>query len=133
MLHGLRAAEHVGHGQVDDMEATAEEGDVGGGLVAEELSMPDPRAARGWLAWHDDGGLVTIDLELVSGEAGPVGGCAGPGLGGPGSDAGAREQREEGEDERERPERAHGREVLPRGVWSQRKSRNGGLVQPDGL
>jgi hypothetical protein len=56
------------------MESTTEEGDVGGGFVAEELTMPDPRATGGRFAWNDDAGLVTVDVELMAGEAEPVGG-----------------------------------------------------------
>ena len=41
-----RAAQQVGHLQIDNMEAPAQQGDIRVGFVAEELAMPDPGPAR---------------------------------------------------------------------------------------
>ncbi len=82
VFHGEGAAEHVRDFEVDDVVAFAEEGDVGGGFVAEEFAVPDPGISRGGLFGDDDRGEFGVDFEFVFGEAVPVAGFAGEGGGG---------------------------------------------------
>ena len=80
--HGQGAAEHVRDFEVDDVVAFAEEGDVGGGFMTEELAVPDPGGAGSGLLGGDDRGEFGVDFEFVFGEAVPVAGFAGEGGGG---------------------------------------------------
>ena len=82
VFYGQGAAEQVGDFEVDDVVAFAEEGDVGGGFVAEEFAVPDPGGAGSCLFGGDDRGEFGVDFEFVFGEAMPVAGFAGEGGGG---------------------------------------------------
>ena len=77
MLHGLRAAQHVGHAHVDDVKPALQQRDVGRRLVTEELAVPDPRPTRRRLLGCHHQDRLAVHLEVVALEAVPVADLAG--------------------------------------------------------
>ena len=90
-VHGVEgdgSAEETTDIDIGDMEALAEEGDIGLGIDAEEFGTPDPRLVWGGSFGDDEEGGAALDFERRHFVPVPVGGVSG-------------EKEEEGECEKE--------------------------------
>ena len=79
-VHGVEgdgSAEESTDIDIGDMEALAEEGDIGLGIDAEEFGPPDPRLVWGGSFGDDEEGGAALDFERRHFVTVPVGGVSG--------------------------------------------------------